>query len=177
MYYCITADQTLSLHFLVVGLFLWMYLYDTLNQGSKGKINSFLPTKSSFSNISNAKKYVVFSIEMTQQLVWKEKIHGDIRSSRCTSGVVDTDGKWEKSSIWKVLIILFGHLWVVESRYRYNFSFKFTLMCMQPDVVPFICHRCCWHRRQICCRYCWHRWQICQWWCTLTCEYLRKFPI
>jgi hypothetical protein len=38
------------------------------------------------------------------------KIHGDIRSSRCTTGVVDTSGKWKKSSIRKVLIILFGHL-------------------------------------------------------------------
>jgi hypothetical protein len=41
------------------------------------------------------------------------KILGDIRSSRCTTGVVDTDGKWKISSIRKVLIILFRHLWVV----------------------------------------------------------------
>ena len=38
------------------------------------------------------------------------KIRGDIHSSRCTTGVVDTGGKWKKSSIIKVLIILFGHL-------------------------------------------------------------------
>ena len=38
------------------------------------------------------------------------KIRGDNRSSRCTTGVVDTGGKWKKSSIIKVLIILFGHL-------------------------------------------------------------------
>jgi hypothetical protein len=37
-------------------------------------------------------------------------ICGDIHSSRCTTGVVDTGGKWKKSSITKVLIILFGHL-------------------------------------------------------------------
>jgi hypothetical protein len=33
----------------------------------------------------------------------------------------------EKSSIIKVLIILFGHLWEVELTYRYIFAFKFTL--------------------------------------------------
>jgi hypothetical protein len=48
---------------------------------------------------------------------------GDIRSSRCTTGVVDTGGKWRKSSIIKVLIILFGHLWEVELTYRYIFAF------------------------------------------------------
>jgi hypothetical protein len=42
------------------------------------------------------------------------KIRGDIHSSRCTTGVVDTGGKWKKSSIIKVSIILFGHLWEVE---------------------------------------------------------------
>jgi hypothetical protein len=37
------------------------------------------------------------------------KICGDIRSSRCTPGVVDTDGKW-KNSIRKIFSIAFGHL-------------------------------------------------------------------
>jgi hypothetical protein len=32
------------------------------------------------------------------------KIRGDICSSSCTTGVVDTNGKWKKSSIRKVLI-------------------------------------------------------------------------
>jgi hypothetical protein len=41
---------------------------------------------------------------------------------RCTTGVFDS-GKWKKSSIRKVLNILFGHLWVVELRYRYFFFF------------------------------------------------------
>ncbi len=41
------------------------------------------------------------------------KIRGDIRSSMCTTGVVDTGGNWKKSSIRKILIISFGHLWVV----------------------------------------------------------------
>jgi hypothetical protein len=47
----------------------------------------------------------------------------DNRSSRCTIGVVDTGGNWKKSSIVKVLIILFGHLWEVELSYRYIFAF------------------------------------------------------
>jgi hypothetical protein len=42
------------------------------------------------------------------------KIHGDIHSSRCTTGVVDTGYKWKKSSIRKIFIITFGHLWIVE---------------------------------------------------------------
>ncbi len=42
------------------------------------------------------------------------KIRGDIRGSRCTTGVNDTGGKWKKSSSRKIVIILFGHLWVVE---------------------------------------------------------------
>ncbi len=45
------------------------------------------------------------------------KIRGDICSSRCTTAVVETGGKWKKSSIRKNLIILFGHLWVVELTY------------------------------------------------------------
>ncbi len=50
------------------------------------------------------------------------KIREDIRSSRCTTGVVDTGGKWKKSSIIKVLNILFGHLWEEELTYRYIFA-------------------------------------------------------
>jgi hypothetical protein len=68
------------------------------------------------------------------------KICGDIHSSRCTTSVVDTGGKWKNSSIIKVLIILFGHLWEVELTYRYIFAFKFTLRPQQPDIVPIICH-------------------------------------
>jgi hypothetical protein len=45
------------------------------------------------------------------------KTRGDIRGSRCTTGVNDTGGKWKKSSSRKILIILFGHLWVVELTY------------------------------------------------------------
>ena len=46
------------------------------------------------------------------------KIRGDIRGSRWTTGVVDVGGKWKKSSSRKILIILFGHLWVVEWTYK-----------------------------------------------------------
>jgi hypothetical protein len=45
------------------------------------------------------------------------KIRGDIPSSRFATGVVDTGGKWKKSSVRKILIILFGYLWVVEVTY------------------------------------------------------------
>jgi hypothetical protein len=38
------------------------------------------------------------------------KIRRNICSSRCATGVVDTGGKREKSSIIEVSIILFGHL-------------------------------------------------------------------
>ncbi len=88
------------------------------------------------------------------------KIRGDIRGSRCTTGVNDTGGKWKKSSSRKILIILFGHLWVVELTYTYIFAFKFTIRCLQPDIVLIICHRCRWHRWQICCRCRWYRWQF-----------------
>jgi hypothetical protein len=52
-------------------------------------------------------------------------------------------GKWKKSSIIKVLIILIGHLGEVELTYRYIFAFKLTLRS--------------------------------HWYCTFTCENLRKF--
>ena len=45
------------------------------------------------------------------------KIQGGIRSSRFVTGVNDTGGKWNKSLIRKILIILFGYLWVVEETY------------------------------------------------------------
>jgi hypothetical protein len=73
-----------------------------------------------------------------------------IRRDIAAQGVVDTSGKWKKSSIMKVLIILFGHLWEVELSYRYIFAFKFTLRSQQPDIVPIICHRCHLHQWQIC---------------------------
>jgi hypothetical protein len=76
------------------------------------------------------------------------KICGDIRSSRCSTGVNDTGGKWKKSSIIKVLIILFGHLWEVELTYKYIFAFKFTLRSRQPDIVSIICHRYQQHKRK-----------------------------
>jgi hypothetical protein len=44
----------------------------------------------------------------------------------------------KKSSIRKILITLFGHLWVVEETFIYIFAFTFR--CLQPDIVPIICH-------------------------------------
>ncbi len=78
------------------------------------------------------------------------KIRWDIRSSRFATGVNDTGGKWKTHSSRKIFIILFGHLWVVELTFIYIFAFKFTLRCLQPDIVAIICH---WRR--------WHQWQIC----------------
>jgi hypothetical protein len=46
------------------------------------------------------------------------KIRWDIRSSKCTTGVSETGGKWKKNFKQKVLIILLGHLWVVELAHR-----------------------------------------------------------
>ncbi len=54
------------------------------------------------------------------------KIRGDIRSSRCTTGVVDTGGKWEKSSIRKLFNISWGHLSVVELTYSVRPTSMYT---------------------------------------------------
>ncbi len=51
------------------------------------------------------------------------KFRGDICSSRFATGVNDTGGKWKKSSSRKILIILFGHLWVVELTYIFLYCF------------------------------------------------------
>jgi hypothetical protein len=50
-------------------------------------------------------------------------------------GIVDTGGKWKKSSIMKVLISFFGHLWEVELTYRYVYAFKFTLRSQQTALL------------------------------------------
>jgi hypothetical protein len=60
------------------------------------------------------------------------KILSDICSSRCITG----GNLWKKSSIRKVIIILFGHLWLVELTYRLIFSRKSTLRCKQSDIIP-----------------------------------------
>jgi hypothetical protein len=54
------------------------------------------------------------------------KILGDIRSSRCATGVVNTGGKWKKSSVINILLTLFGHLWEGELTFSYILAFKFT---------------------------------------------------
>ncbi len=68
------------------------------------------------------------------------KIRGDIRTSRCTIGVVavvDTGGKWKKSSNWKVLINLFGPLWVVELKGGFfGFFFLCTLLNTTSSAAP-----------------------------------------
>ncbi len=100
------------------------------------------------------------------------KILGDIRSSRCTTSVLDTGGKWKKTSIRKIVTLVWTPLGSRVSILKI-FSFKFSLSCQRSDIVPTVCHRCrwhqwqfiyhrCrWHRWQICRRYRWHRWQVC----------------
>ncbi len=44
----------------------------------------------------------------------------------------------EKSSIRKIFIVLFGHLWVVELTNILIFAFKFTLRCLQPDIAHYL---------------------------------------
>ena len=106
----------------------------------------------------------------------------DFRSSKCTTIVFDTSGKWEKLQSEK-FILYFGHLLSIRINFKKKFSFKFTLRCQQSDIVPIICCRYLWQWWQICHWYHkhqWYGWKICHrcclyWWCTLTCEYLREF--
>ncbi len=102
------------------------------------------------------------------------KDRGDIHSSRCTTGVVDTSRKKKKSAIRKVLIILFGHLCAVDLTCLYIFSFKFPSRCQQTNIVPRvnyndtsatsgkICRPCRWYRWQICHQSSWTRRKICR---------------
>jgi hypothetical protein len=60
-----------------------------------------------------------------------------IRSSRCTNGVVDSGGKWKKSSVRKVLIIDIGG--------------KFATIINNTSIIG----------GKICRQYCRYRWQIC----------------
>ncbi len=103
------------------------------------------------------------------------KIRGDFCSSRCTTGVIDTGGKWKKSSI------INQHCWQRRQIcYRYQQHMQNWWQTLLPvSLIPVaICCQCGWYWRQFC-RWCrWHQWQIChlcRWyrWCTLTCEYLR----
>ncbi len=64
---------------------------------------------------------------ITLGLFWIfSKIRGDIRSSRFATGVNDTRGKWQKISSRKFLIILFGHLKVVELTFCLQVHFKLS---------------------------------------------------
>jgi hypothetical protein len=57
----------------------------------------------------------------------------------CTTSVVDTVGKFEKSSIRKFVAFLTSLSSKVNI--KINFFFKFTLRFQQSDSVPIICHR------------------------------------
>jgi hypothetical protein len=67
----------------------------------------------------------------------------------------------KKSSIRKICIISFGHLWVVELAFRnFFFFFKFILSCQQSDNCSHCLPRCRLHQWQICRRCRWYRWQF-----------------
>jgi hypothetical protein len=83
--------QTLSVSLAVCGLG---------GGGVKENVKRFLT--SGFFHESVSPKHL--SIPLGQFQIFP-KIRGDIRSSRCTTGVVDTNSKCKKSSIIKVLII------------------------------------------------------------------------
>ncbi len=75
------------------------------------------------------------------------KIRGDIHSSSCTTGVLDTGGMWKKSPIIKVLIILL------------------TVRSQQPDIVPITVFATGINNTsktgsKICRRFCWYQWAI-----------------
>ncbi len=87
------------------------------------------------------------------------KIRGDIRKSRCTTGINNTGGKFATG--------------INDTGSK--FCHQFPLCCWHPPPVSTIpaanlrpvstmpvanCHRYQRHRRQICHRCCWHRWQI-----------------
>jgi hypothetical protein len=108
-------------------------------------MNQFLPS----SWVSHKGRFHIFA-----------KICGDIRSSRCTTCVVDTSSKWKNSSIRKVLNILFRHLWVVElHRDKFVSSSSLWGVCTLILFLLFatgdqLHQRYQW---QIYCRCCWYR--------------------
>ncbi len=98
------------------------------------------------------------------------RIFSKIRSSRCTTSVVDTGGKWKKSSIIKVLIIMFGHLWfatgIVDTGGKLAASIidtggKFaTGINNTSKTGGKICSRCRWYQWQIFRRCLWYQQQF-----------------
>ncbi len=118
------------------------------------------------------------------------KIRGDIRGSRCTTGV---NHRWQMEKIFKqknfnnfvwaplgsrvniyINFCLQKHFKVSAAWYcsHYLPPVSMTAVANLPPVsmiLVAICHRRRWHRRQFCHRCRWHQW------CTLTGEYLREF--
>ena len=78
------------------------------------------------------------------------KIRGDIRESRCTTGINDIGGK-------------------LATGVNYTGGKYATGINNASENSGKICHWCRWYRWQICHRCRWYRW------CTLTREYLREF--
>ncbi len=110
------------------------------------------------------------------------KSRGDIRESRCTTGINNTGGK-----IAAGINDTGGKFATSISDTGGKFLHHFLLRCWYQWQI---CHRCQRYRRQICHRCQRHRWQIatginntggkffhrCRWhrWQTLSCEYLRE---
>jgi hypothetical protein len=96
------------------------------------------------------------------------KIRVNILNLRCTTGVNDTNGKWKKSAIRKVLNILFGHLWVAE------FSFFFSSLPSVSILILFSLFAASindtsGNRGKIAAGV------VDTGWCTMTCKYLSEF--
>jgi hypothetical protein len=105
---------------------------DTKNRNLKGQCHGF-------SHESVSPKLVRIPIGSFQ---FFSGICGDICSSRCTTGVVDTGGKWKKIFNQESLKYF---VWTpLGSRLtnRYFFFFKFILRCKQSHIVLFMCHWC-----------------------------------
>ena len=69
--------------------------------------------------------------------------------------------RWQMAKMFKQIIFIYFVWTPLSSRVNMyiTFCFKFNLRCLQPDIVPIICHRCRWHRWQIC-RWCrWYQWR------------------
>ncbi len=88
------------------------------------------------------------------------KIRRDIRSSRLTTGVADTGGKWKKSSIRKILIIFVGT--PLDSRvniyihFRLQVHFKVSAAWYKSHCLPLV--SLTQVATLLLCR--WYRWQF-----------------
>ncbi len=149
----ITRQQTEQTHFQINEFI--MYSKKWIKRTVKGTVPRYFPLQffSGFFHESVSPKPLSIPLKQFQMF---PKIHRDIRSPSCTTCIINTSGKWRKSSMRKVLTVLFVHLWVVELTYRYIFSFKWYCFPLFAtginDTIGTI--------GKIYCRCCWYRWQM-----------------